>query len=161
READVNRSRVHLVDGSIVYGQVSRFDPAAKAFVMVDDKTEDKDGKEKAKEETRIPADRISSVYLALSKEKPQRAVRVQSLDGTRVSGELLKVQNGKVRVAVPEIKETLDVPVAGLRSVMVLSHSASPSTAGRDPLGTLELHGIKLTGWLVGGREQADASCL
>lgn len=161
READVNRSRVHLVDGSIVYGQVSHFDSAAKAFVMVEDKTDDKDQKDKPKGETRIPVDRISSVYLALSKEKPQRGVRVQSLDGTRVSGELLKVQNGKVQVSVPDIKETLNVPVADLRSVMVLSHSASPSTAGRDPLGTLELHGIKLTGWLVGGREQAGASCL
>ena len=150
REAEVDRSRIHLSDGTIVYGQITKYDPEAKAFVIVEEKGE-----------KRVPVDKIASVYLSLAKEKPQRAVRALSHDGSRVSGELLKVQNGKLFMSLPEIKETLEIPVAGLRSVVVVSHTASPVASASDPVGTLELDGVRLTGWLVGGREQADSSCI
>ena len=55
RQVETDRSRIHRVDGSIIYGQVNGFDAASRTFVV-----------SAAKEESRIPEDQIAGVFLSL-----------------------------------------------------------------------------------------------
>ena len=99
QQVERGRSRIHRVDGSIVYGQVSRFDAAAKAFVITE-----------AKGESRIPEDQIAGVYLSLPGEAKGRSLAAVYQDGSRLSGELNRVENSSLHMSVPGIKETLSL---------------------------------------------------
>ena len=55
RQVEPGRSRVHLVDGSITYGQVVRFDAEARAFVVKSDGDEEK----------KVAVDQIADVFLS------------------------------------------------------------------------------------------------
>ena len=55
---------------------------------------------------------------------EPESAVASAStggLHGSRLSGELVQVANSAVALTVPGIKESLRLPLAGLRSLVVL----------------------------------------
>ncbi len=68
---------------------------------------------------------------------------------GTRVSGELLKVEQGKVSLQSPGIRETLAVPVSDLYCLAMGNENvAPPQTEGR--LGRLEADGVSLQGCLT-----------
>src|SRR5205823_1499029 len=138
----------HRADGSVVYGQLTGYNAASKEFLL---RTE--------MAESRVAEDQVSSVFLSLPKEEAPRLIRAVYQDGSRLSGELVKVENNAVALTVPEVKESLRLPLAGLRSLVVLRHETLPlkiASAAR-----LELEGIHLTGRLVDGRERPGASCL
>ncbi len=148
REVRTDQTRIHRADGSIIYGQLTGLNAASKEFVL---KTE--------KGESRVPENQVSSVFLSVPKDEATRMIRAVYQDGSRVSGELAKVEDGVLAVTVPGIQEPLRLPLAGLRSLVVLRHENPelriPSAA------RLEMVGTYLTGRLVDGREGADASCL
>ena len=106
REVQADQARIHRADGSIVYGQVTRFDAAAREFVVNSDSAE-----------TRIAPDKISSVFLSRAGQEPPRGLRVVYQDGSRYSGELQKVENGALVLKVPGVAEMLRLPLQGLRS--------------------------------------------
>ena len=54
REVQADQARIHRSDGSIVYGQVTRFDAASREFVVKSEAAE-----------TRIAPEKISSVFLS------------------------------------------------------------------------------------------------
>ncbi len=147
REASTNQARVHRADGSIAYGQLTGYSPASKEFTIKTDKGE-----------TRIGASQASSVFLSLPKDEPSRMIRVVYQDGSRVSGDLAKVEGGSLELKVPGIDESLALPIAGLRSLVVLSR-ATPEKS--DSLPRLETEGTRLVGRLEDGRETPGASCL
>jgi thiol-disulfide isomerase/thioredoxin len=153
-----DQPRLHKADGSIVYGRVTAYDPAAKRFTVVDGKTE-----------TRLGRDEVADVYLSPSPaaQKPpaaERPVRVTGLDGSRVSGTLTGVGDGHLTVIRPGVGEPLRLPLAGVRSLVVLGPKAAPAAAAvAGRLGTLEAEGLRLKGRLVTGdaKPSPDASCL
>ncbi len=149
RPVEGNKARVHRDDGSIVYGQVSRFDATSKSFVIRD-----------GKGEARIPEDRIGGVFLSKSRETGNRVLAAVYQDGSRLSGGLQKVEKGLLTLSVPGIKETLSLPLEGLRSLVALRPSEIRPAIGGQP-GVLELDGVRLPGRLVDGHEQSGASCL
>ena len=148
REARNDQARIHRADGSIVYGQLTGYRPDSKAFLI---KTE--------KGDTQIGEDQVSSVFLSLTKDEPGRMIRAVYQDGSRLSGELARVEGGTVSLKVPGIKESLKLPIAGLRSLVVLAREAPESKAATMP--RLELEGTHLVGRLEDGREEPGVSCL
>ena len=150
REVNVNQSRIHGADGSIVYGQVVRFDRSTGEFVMKGDSGE-----------SRIGQDKISGVFLSLPGDDKPRAVRAIYQDGTRLSGDLERVEKGALVMKVAGISQPSRLPMSGLRSLVMMRHLDAPPLAKSDSTGRLELDGLRLPGRLVDGRALAGASCL
>ena len=151
REVQANKSRLHRTDGSIVYGQLSAFDPQEKQFTVRD-----------GDEETKVAANQIASIFLSPPGEEATRAFRAFYLDGTRLSGDLTSISDDHLGLTNAAIQEPLRLPLSELRSLSVLKHEGLSETAkpeGRS--GRLEMDGLKLHGRLANGREQPDASCL
>jgi thiol-disulfide isomerase/thioredoxin len=149
RQVEADRSRIHRVDGSILYGQVGRFDAASRTFVV-----------ETAGQESRIPEEQLAGVFLSLPGEDGGRTLAVVYQDGSRLSGSLDRVEQSRLLLSVPGIEEPLGLPLSGLRSLVSLRPQETPVAIGGMP-GVLELEGLRLSGKLVDGREQAGASCL
>jgi len=151
REVKADQSRIHRADGSIVYGQVTGFDAASKEFLIRSESGE-----------SRIAQDKISTVFVSPPADEPKpRGARAAYLDGTRFSGDLDKVENGTLVMTIPGIKESLRLPLTGLRSLVVLKHPDEPPPARDGSTGRLELDGLRLPGKLVDGHQQPESSCL
>jgi thiol-disulfide isomerase/thioredoxin len=168
-EVREDQLRVHRADGSIIYGSLTEFDPKTKRFTIDDGETE-----------TTVPQNALTDIFLSPSQpgakaaDASNRTLRVVYRDGSRFSGTPTRIADGRLWLACPGIRalgaqvpekkeaEPLRLPLAGLRSLVVLRHEkppAAPPLAGRA--GRLEMDGITLKGQLAGGREQTDASCL
>jgi hypothetical protein len=59
------------------------------------------------------------------------RMIRAVIQDGSRVSGDVVKIGDGVLDLSVPGIQEPLRLPLAGLRALVVLRHDA-PGGKGR-----------------------------
>ena len=149
RQVEGDKARIHRDDGSIVYGQVSRFDAATKAFVISD-----------SRGESRIPEDQIGGVFLSRPGDTRDRTLAAVYQNGTRLSGTLQQIEKSVFTLSVPGIKETLSLPLDGIRSLVVLRPSEILASTGAQP-GVLELDGVRLPGRLVDGHEQSGTSCL
>jgi peroxiredoxin len=179
-EVQAGKSRIHRSDGSIVYAEIKAFDAAGKEFVVV------RDGRE-----TRVAADAVESVVLSPSGGPPACRVRAVCRDGTRLSGDLSNVQDGRLWLSRLAIAEPLGLRTADLQMLVVLDAGTLPpvgpevvqprsdvrrSTAalGGTPSspvaapaaaagrsGRLDADGLNLHGCLMDGREQAGVSCL
>jgi peroxiredoxin len=150
REVQADQARIHRSDGSIVYGQVTRFDAAAREFVVSSDRAE-----------TRIAPDKISSVFLSRPSQEAPRGLRVVYQDGSRYSGELQKVEEGALVLKVPGVTETLRLPRQGLRSLVILTAAETDAPVKDASTGRLEIAGVRLSGKLVDGSEKPGSSCL
>ncbi len=149
REVQAGKSRLRRFDGATVNGEIKGFDAAAKEFLIA------QDGRE-----TRIPADAVESVVLSPLVGPPPCDIRLLLRDGSRLSANLRKVENGRLSLSCPGIAEPLGVGLSELRSLIVLEDQKAPSEpSGRR--GRLESDGLKVHGCLVEGREQPEASCL
>ncbi len=150
REVQADQARIHRADGSIVYGQVTRFDAASREFVVKSESAE-----------TRIAPEKISSVFLSLPGDEKPRGLRVVYQDGSRYSGDLQKVEKGFLVLKVPSVAEMLRLPVAGLRSLLILTQTDLDAPVKDESTGRLEVPGVRLTGKLVDAGEKPGSSCL
>ena len=148
REARNDQARIHRADGSIVYGQLTGYRPDSKSFLIKTDKGE-----------TQIGVDQVSSVFLSLTKDEPARMIRAVYQDGSRLSGDLARVDGDTVSLKVPGVEESLKLLIAGLRSLVVVTREVPESRAATMP--RLELEGTHLVGRLEDGREGPGVSCL
>jgi thiol-disulfide isomerase/thioredoxin len=123
RELDSGKSRIHRADGSIVYGEVTRYDAETKEYVL-----------REATGESRIAESAIASVLLSQPADDPSRTFRAVYQDGSRVGGELLKVEKGELWVSSQGIKETLRLPSAGLRSLVTLRKDGTTAASSEAP---------------------------
>lgn len=149
REVQADRSRIHRSDGSIAYGDIKGFDATTREFVI------DKDGTE-----MRISEDQVGSVALRASASWLRREIRATFPDGARFSGEFVKVEDGRLWMTCHGVTEPLGLPVSDLHTLVMLDSDKPPSDAG-GRVGRLEMEGVKLSGCLVVGRDQPDATCL
>lgn len=149
REVQADKSRIHRSDGSIVYGEIKGLDAATKEFIV------DEEGRE-----IRIGGDQVGSVALSPPDDVEPREIRAAFHDGVRLSGELIKVEDGRLWMKCPGVAEPLGPRVSELHTLVVLDTEKPPSDAsGR--VGRLEMEGVKLSGCLVVGSDQPDATCL
>ncbi len=148
-EVQADKPRLHRSDGSTEYGEIRGFDASAKEFLIA------QDGRL-----TRIRADAVETVVLSPSGGPPSCDVRAVFRDGSRLSGNLRKVEKGRLWLGRPGIAEPLGVRATDLQALVVLDIRKPPSdSVGRS--GRLEMDGLELRGCLRDGRERAGASCL
>jgi thiol-disulfide isomerase/thioredoxin len=142
----LDKPRICLADGGIKYGEIASFEAGSKDFVV-------RGGKESP-----IAADRVVDVFFGKTDQTP-RAFTVDYQDSSRFSGQLLKIEKHQIWLASPAVRDTLRLPLAGLRSLIV--HPTGTAEKKSGTAGTLEIEGARLTGNLVEGHETAGASCL
>ena len=149
RELQVDKSRIHCTDGSVVYGGIQGFDAAKGEFLVGED--------DRLK---RIHADDMGSVVMSRSDAAPPSGVRVILQDGTRICGEYRRLGDGRLWLNCPGVAEPLGVPVSELKSLVVLNCRKPPSnTDGRA--GRLVMENVSLRGCLVEDGRQRGAGCL
>jgi peroxiredoxin len=150
REVQADQARIHKSDGSIVYGQVTRFDAASREFFV-----------KSGTAETRIAPEKISSVFLSLPGDEKPQGLRAVYQNGSRYSGELQKVEKGALVLKVPGLADALRLPVAGLRSLVILTQAEADAPVKDESTGRIEVPGVRLTGKLVDAGKAPGSSCL
>ncbi len=157
-----NKARLHRSDGTIVYGQLTAFDPDSQELVVFED------GKE-----LRITAATVSDVFLMAQPEKPDASsedetadtpeseLRVAYNDGSRLTGVPTRIAGKQLTLNSPALSEALQLPVADRRSLVAPRHDPGWKPNRKERSGRLEIDGLRLNGRLVGGNEQSEASCL
>ncbi len=149
REVQAEKSRLHRVDGTIVYGEVQSFDPATSELLVADGDATQK-----------IHADTVSSIVMTRSDTPPPEGVRVVLHNGTRITGQFHRLDDGRLWLNSPAVAEPLGVPVPQLQSLVVLDCRKPPSAeAGR--VGRLVMEGASIHGRLVDADRQPGSSCL
>jgi thiol-disulfide isomerase/thioredoxin len=251
REAREDQPRIHRLDGSIAYGQLTAYDPKSKKFTLRDGatttvvaqdavadlyfappppdaKTPGKSGTAPSKVSDQMVEEEVAkdgeikgflteieraNAYLAKLrkiavapdklpeneetktivkglKEKIERRkeelrpqirkrlevvsspkppefwdfdgkVRLSLRDGSRFSGVLARIENAHLTLTCPGIREPLRVPLTELRGMMAPRPGKMQPPAVVGKAGKLEADGLSLKGWLVGGTETPQASCL
>lgn len=151
RKVERDQSRIHSSDGTIVYGTVTSFDAEKREFVIGDETKSD-----------RVAEDMIQDVFLSQSVEQPPPPVRVVFLQGHKISGELVEVNEGKVVLKIPGIQQSIGAPLASLQSFVIVAPQteSQPSQPPSLPRVRLEANGTRLHGSLVDSTDNA-ASCL
>ena len=139
REVQADSARIRCADGSIVYGQVTGLDAGSGQFIV-----------KSGSVEKRIAPEKISSVFLSAAGQEKPRGLRVVYQNGSRYSGELQKVENGVLVLAVPGVAQPLQLPVAGLRSLLILTRDEEQGSAKEESTGRLLMPGVQLVGKLV-----------
>ena len=146
REARTDQARIHRADGSIAYGQLTGYKPESKEFLMKGDSGE-----------SRIGVDKVSSVFLSAPKDEAPRMIRAVYQDGSRVSGDLTRVEADSLGLKVPGVEEPLKLPIAGLRSLVTLARETG-EVEGREHApagGGWRPPGRPPGGWPRGGRRE------
>jgi thiol-disulfide isomerase/thioredoxin len=150
RDLTTDKPHVARPDGSMVFGDVKRYDPVTREFVIA-----------QGERETRVKTADVTSVVLAPPTDAQGDGLRAVLQNGSRISGKLEKVEHGRVQLSSPSLTEPLSLAVADLQALLVMKPDAKQEdAAGR--LGRLEMEGVQLHGWLAnsdGGTE--EASCL
>jgi len=107
-------ARLHLVDGTLVFGRLAGFDEKANEFIVRVDAAE-----------RRIAAGRIAALFLpaddeAQPAEPPLALVTVVGHDGTRVSGVAQRVEERSLSLFWPAVGKRVNFPWSGLDSLVV-----------------------------------------
>jgi thiol-disulfide isomerase/thioredoxin len=148
-QVDVTRERIQRADGSIVYGDIVRFDPEAKQFILKEGDTE-----------SLIAAADVATIAFAPTDTVPTGGIRIGCHDGSRVSGQLSKVEAGKLYLSRQGIEQPVVFPLADVRAMIgALNQSFSPPE--QASVGRLEMDGVRSHGILVDGKSDESASCL
>ena len=148
RFVQVDKSRIHIVDGTIQYGTLKSFDAEKHEFVVGE-----------GDESHRLAEDQVNDVFLSQSAEVVPRALRCVDLAGMKISGDLLRIEDQKVWLKTPGITEQIVVPLSALQSLIVLKPPSDPPELPQRR-GRLEVAGMTLHGCLVDGTE-GENSCL
>ena len=148
RKAELDKSRIHGSDGTIEYGALMSFDTDTHEFV-VGDETNSK----------RIPEDLVHDVFLSQAPEIAPRSVRAVFLSGTKISGDLVRIEDGKAILKSSGIQESIVVPLNLLQALVVLAPKTDPPELP-ERRGRLETIGTRLHGCLVNSRTDAT-QCL
>jgi thiol-disulfide isomerase/thioredoxin len=151
-QVDVDKQRLHLKDGSIVYGDVTGYDASAKQFVV------NSDGKER-----RINSLQVASVVQSPVEQATKAEFRISLHDGSRFSGGLVKVENDKLYLKRPGIDQLLACALPNVRSLVGLKHEAKSAPYSKDRTGRWESKGIMSIGSVAAAPTNSDpgASCL
>jgi peroxiredoxin len=148
RTAEVNKSRIHGVDGTISYGSLSSYDAEKHEFVVGD-----------GADSQRIPEDKVHDVFLSKPVPIVPRSLRAVFLTGMKLSGDLIGVEENKVTLKCPGIQEQIVASIDSLQSFVVLAPKTDPADLPQRR-GRLETTETRLHGCLVEGKE-GEARCL
>ena len=140
RAVAADESRFHMTDGSMTYGRLKSFDATRREFVIETHATDNRIA------EQRIPESRVRDIVFAQNDAVPVRSVQLETLSGQRISGELRKVEHGKIWLKPVGIRDELAVPVETLRSLLVPDQTAAQP---KKPPGGLSLSCSSSSRWI------------
>lgn len=130
--------RLHLADGSVLYGQVTRFDAPARQFVV---------RKAGSAAETRIAENDVVAMGLSSATgDTPTQRVRLTTRDGARLHGEVSRIDQGRLALSVPGIADEILIPAADLLSLAVQRQDKTPAE-NDSPMRLLLLDDVRLFG--------------
>ncbi|MBM4004908.1 MAG: TlpA family protein disulfide reductase [Planctomycetes bacterium] len=156
--SDINHARVLLTDGTVRTGEITEYDAATGQCTLVHDG-----------QSSVLSFDQLAEI-IRVNNASPARRVprdfRVTWLDGTRLSGQLDRIQDGRIDLRCPAIQEPMLIARDGMRSMVVLS---GLETADETPLpqfvATLQIPATDpdtlLRGYLEESSAMPGASCL
>ncbi|MCA9033129.1 MAG: hypothetical protein KDA66_20085, partial [Planctomycetaceae bacterium] len=140
----------HLADGTTQLGIPQGFDADTREYMF------------KVGDDVK----RSSEADVVMSERGPPEAVEARSMatmlqDGTRLSGQLERVEAASLVVQCPDISEALTIPQIGVRA-LVMSPTAAEKAAeeGSGRPGRLTIDGQNLAGWLIDGKKTDEAAC-
>ncbi len=142
RTVTADQSWILMTDGSIKYDRLKSFDAARREFVV-----------ENTANEQRIAENMVRDLVISHEADTPARSVQAVLLSGQKIGGDLLKVEQGKVWLKSPGIREELAISVETLQSLMFrdpLGGLPPKKTVLAFPTGRLEFSGTALCGRLV-----------
>ena len=100
-----DRARVHRTDGTIIYGQLTAYDREQRQLRVRTD-----DGEQVIDEQL------VQDVFFSQDAASEPRAVcRAVYASGTRISGDLQRIEAGKIWLKTPGIREQLVAPIEAL----------------------------------------------
>lgn len=148
-EVHADKSRIHRADGSVALGEVQGFDPSASEFLVGEgDQAE------------RIHTDDVARIVMSDSDAEPPGGLRAILQDGTRISGELRKLKDGRLWLSRPGVAEALGVPVAELKTLLSLEKE-KPIEELEGRVGRLVMENVSIEGRLMEGDQQPGGCCL
>jgi thiol-disulfide isomerase/thioredoxin len=153
RAVEMDKARIHNADGAATYGQLDAYDAPTRQFVFKTDAGIQ-----------RLNEGEVHDVFLSEAAGTPDRALRAVHISGLRISGDLEKIEAGKISLRSPGIREPLVWPIAELQGLAVLDGKAAEPTAeaAAPPAareGKLEIAGTRLHGHLVEAGPEAGSA--
>jgi thiol-disulfide isomerase/thioredoxin len=138
--ADVEKARVQLTDGTTISADEISYEPERKQFVVQVDS-----------EEKQIEADRVSCITFpaAPTPQPVGGSFGMELNDGSRVSGDISKIVNGKLYMTRRGLNAPLICAISNLRSIAGLGADFHSSDVRGRP-GRLELEGVSSHGTLA-----------
>ena len=151
RPVEKGQNRVHLIDGSLLYGTISTLEGDKIRLTKEDE------------EEVDIPLEKIDSIYLADDlKTIPDGTTSVFWLDGTRITGELSEIMKGKIGVRTNYSDEPIvsDLDKSN-RLLFTPAKPAGKAAAANKAIDRLYSSGGTLHGTLVGNGDDVGTAAL
>lgn len=148
RFVQVDKSRIHSVDGTIKYGLLKAYDAQTHEFVVAD-----------GDESHRMAENSVNDVFLSQPAEPAPRTIKCVYLSGMKISGDLIRIEDQKVWLKSPGITEPFIIPLEAVQSLITLKPPTDPPETPQRR-GRLEVAGITLHGCLVDGKE-GEEGCL
>ena len=158
-----DQARLHRMDGSVVHGRLEAYDPKTKKFTFRDGNSESIVEHDAVADMFLSPAQIFGPATKGSSDSSANPTLRIVYRDGSRYSGTVTRIEDTHLTLAFAGVKEPLRLPLAELRSLVVIPQGNRPNVPApvAGTRGRLELDGVRLAGKLVAGAEQPDASCL
>jgi thiol-disulfide isomerase/thioredoxin len=148
-EGDRERSYVERADGTIIHAETATFDAARNEFVIP----------QEAGEPLRLRPEQLDHLRFKSDQPEPKATARLTFIDGSRLSGDLLGVKTGRLRLKRDGVVEPMEVAAAKLRSIAsLIPYQPAEALAGRS--GRLETKDSRIHGMLVDA-EGKDGRCL
>lgn len=181
QDVQAENSRIHQIDGTITYGQVTAYDAERKSFTLKrDDDSVEIDAASVSdvflspvrstepldleKGIAKNPVDNATNLENATITKPAFAITRITCQDGSQFSGRLTGVRNGSIHLDSEFIDEPVEIALASVRSIARQGSKTKPAahkTTVSGAPGRLEIDGVKLPGRLLDGVETSDASCL
>ncbi len=150
RQLEVDTSRIHGTDGTIIYGTLKSYDAQKREFMIATES-----------DSHSIAEDSVQDLILSRPAEIAPRPLRAVFLSGVKISGELLRVEKRNIVLKSPGIEQSIVVPIDALQTLVVLAPTSDPP-ASPQRKGRLEINGMTLHGCLVDNNPDHDAEgCL
>jgi thiol-disulfide isomerase/thioredoxin len=161
-EVNADVSRVHLTDGTVVYGNLTRYDAVERHFRL-----------QTAEGERTIEVDQVENIFLFGAKstkvapqahEAPplfQSSARVTCVDGTRITGQFAGIREGRLQLNCPAAGEAVALAIDGLHEVRFTYPNSIVRAPAPPPFPLLQTDELKIHGRIVPGHSQESESCI
>lgn len=149
---DVKKSRIHKVDGSVVYGDVVAYDPAKKQFTI---QTGGKD--------SQIDNRQVACIVPAPVSHSGESRFRITLHDGSRFCGDVSKVEAGKIYLQRSGIDRPIASAIENVRAIVGLKRVLPAVSYTKARIGHLVSTGVSSYGALIESSKcsESGASCL